>query len=57
LGAVELVLVQGVVLDTGCPEIDICGFDVQAAAGEDGDLRAVPVVEVVVGGLGGLLVM
>jgi hypothetical protein len=30
---------------------------VEAAAGEDGDLRAVPVVEVVVGSLEGMLVI
>jgi hypothetical protein len=44
-------LVEGVVLDAGCPEEDVAGFDVEAAAGEDGDLRACGVVEVVVGSL------
>ena len=56
LGGVELVLVEGVVLDAAGPEEGVGGFDVQATAGEDGDLGAVPVVEVVVGGLGWVLV-
>jgi hypothetical protein len=51
LGVVELVLVQGMVLDAAGPEEDVGGFDVHAAAREDGDLRTVPVVEVMVGSL------
>jgi hypothetical protein len=51
VGVCDLVLVEGVVLDTVCPEEGVWAFDEEAAAGEDGDLRAVEVVEVVVGGL------
>lgn len=55
-GGVELVLVEGVVLDAVGPQEHVGGFDVQPAASEDGDACAVPVVDVVVGGLGGGLV-
>jgi len=44
-------LVEGVVLDAAGPEEDVAGFDVEAAAREDGDLGAFGVVEIVVGGL------
>jgi hypothetical protein len=37
-----------VVLDAVGPEEDVGGFDVQAAAGEDGDAGTVWIVEVVV---------
>jgi hypothetical protein len=41
-----------VVLDAVGPEEDIGGFDVQAAAGEDGDAGTVWVVDVMVSCLG-----
>lgn len=54
LGIVELVLVEGVVLDARAPEEGIGAFDVEATAGEDGNLGAVPVVEVVISSLSGV---
>jgi hypothetical protein len=41
-----------VVLDAISPEDDVGGFDVQAAAGEDGDAGTIWVVDVMVGCLG-----
>ena len=51
VGVRDLVLVQSVVLDAVGPEEGVGAFDEEAAAGEDGDLGAVRVVEVMVGGL------